>query len=701
MAEKKTSGKSVKDTKQKENYYITTAIDYPNGEPHIGHAYEKIIADVYARWSRLLGNNVYFLTGTDENSQKIVDTANKKGIDPKIFLENNVARFKELLKVLNISNDDFIRTTQENHKKFAREVMQKAFDKKDIYLGKYKGKYCKYEENFLTEKDLVNDKCPICGREVVDFSEPAYFFKLGKYQKQIIDAIKKDVYKIIPESRKNEVLSRLKEKLHDLCVTRSGQEWGIKVPFDEKHVIYVWFDALFNYISGAGKNAEKWPADVHVIGKDITFFHAVYWPAFLLSVGYDLPKRLYVHGFINVGGEKLSKSKGLVINPFEYSQKFGEGLRYYLAKVPSGNDGDFTDKGLIENYNNELANDFGNLIKRITTLVFKEKDKEFLNLSKRFKIFRTLVLDFVEAEELMQNYQHDKGLESIWLNVKKINQYFTEKEPWSIKDDDKRQEILYNILENIRFVCSYLNPFIPSATEKIAKQLGFEILPFAKLEFGKGKFDVKDAPALFPKIEIKEKGPVNAKAKEKDEKKKSGGEVKNEETENIFPARLVVGKILSVSEHPEAEKLYVLKVDLAEGEEPRQLVAGIRKHYSKDSLIGKKIIVVSNLKKAKLRGIESQGMLLAAEENLLEKGLSKNGKLGLLTVEGNEDLVGKIISVGELKIRESRIEIEDFLKLGLKAKDGKIVYSDKSGDKILTVNGEEIFSEGVKNGNVA
>jgi len=673
MTEKKTGGKSAEG---KGRYYITTAIDYPNGEPHIGHAYEKIIADIYARWHRLLSENVYFLTGTDENSQKIIDTAIKHGKDPKEFLEKNVSRFKELLKVLNISNDFFIRTTDEHHKKFAIEVMQKAFDKKDIYLGKYKGKYCKHDERFLTEKDLVDGKCPECKREVVDFSEPAYFFKLSKYQKKIIDSIEKDEYKIIPETRKNEILSRLKEDLHDLCVTRSGQEWGIKVPFDKKHVIYVWFDALFNYISGAKNN---WPADVHIIGKDIIFFHAVYWPAFLLSVGYDLPKKLFVHGFINFAGEKLSKSKGIRIDPFEYSEKFGEGLRYYLAKVPSGNDGDFTDKALIENYNNELANDFGNLIKRITTLVLKEKDKDFLKEVERFKIFRTLKFDFIEAEEFMQKYQHDKALESIWLNVKKINQYFTEKEPWAIKKHEERHEVLYNILENIRFVCSYLNPFMPSTTEKVAKQLGFEILAFDKLEFGKGTFDVKDAPVLFPKIEIKKD--------EKDSKEKKGAsQIKSSDE---FPARLIVGKILSISEHPEAEKLYVLKVDLAE-HEARQLVAGIRKYYSKEELIGKKIIVVSNLKKAKLRGIESQGMLLAAEDK-------KTGKLGLLTIDGKDDLIGKIVSVEGMKIRESRIEIEDFLKLGLKAKDGKIVFNDKK----ITVHGKEIYSEEVKNGNVS
>ncbi|MEM3126835.1 MAG: methionine--tRNA ligase [Candidatus Woesearchaeota archaeon] len=640
-------------------YFITTAIDYPNGEPHCGHAYEKLITDIYARWHRQLNDDVFFLTGTDENSQKIVEAAEKESISTEEFLEKNVDVFKKLCKQLDITNNYFVRTTDASHKKLAQDVFAKVLKKGEIYLGKYRGKYCKFEETFLTEKDLKDGNCPSCGRPAVNFEEDAYFFKLSKYQNAIIRLIEKDEYKIIPEYRKNEILSRLKnEPLHDLCVSRSTQKWGIKVPGDEKHVIYVWFDALLNYCSGVNypENKKWWPADCHVIGKDIIFFHAVYWPAILLAADFPLPKKLYVHGFINAAtGEKMSKSKGNVIDPLYLINNYGEEtLRYYLARtIPSGQDGNFSEEEMLVYHNNELANDFGNLVRRLTTLI----DKNFNGKLSNQAFSRELSFSqFLEAEKLMLEYKHDKALAEIWSVVKIINKYFTEKEPWKITDKNSLALVLYNTAESIRFVTTYLYSFLPKACENIASQLSFNISKFNELKWGEGSFTVNNPAVLFPKLEKKK--------------------------EEEFPLLLRVAEIEKVEIHPEAEKLYVLQINL--GDEKRQLVAGIRHHYSPQELRGKKIIVVTNLKRAKLRGVESQGMLLAVEENNV---------VGLLTTQAP---VGAEVKVEGMKNRASIIRIEEFTEAGLEAKDGKIYAKDRQ----LFASGKAVFVEKVKNGKV-
>jgi len=640
-------------------YYITTAIDYPSGDPHLGHAYEKLITDVYARWHRLCGEEVFFLTGTDENSQKIVESAEKEGISTREFLDRQVDVFKKLCKQLNITNDNFIRTTDQNHKKLAQDVFSKILKKGDIYLGKYSGKYCKFEETFLTEKDLVEGNCPSCKRPAINFEEDAYFFKLSKYQNAIMRLIETDEYKIVPEYRKNEIFSRLKkEPLHDLCVSRSTQKWGIEVPGDERHRIYVWLDALLNYCSGVNypENKNWWPADCHVIGKDIIFFHAVYWPAILLAADFPLPKLLYVHGFINDSlGEKMSKSKGNVVDPFEIMKNYGaETMRFYLSRtVVSGQDGNFSEEELISIYNNEVANDFGNLVRRTTTLIEKNFGGKLTNEGFSQEI---AFEEFNKTEKLMDEYKHDRALAEIWLVVKRVNKYFTEKEPWKIPDKEKLAPVLYNAAEAIRFLTSYLSPFLPAACEKISKQLSFEVKPFDELTWGEGSFVLNNPEVLFPKLE-----------KKKAEK---------------FPLLLRIAEIEKVELHPEAEKLYVLKINL--GDEKRHLVAGLRNSYTPQELQGKRIVVVCNLKKAKLRGVESQGMLLAVEEN---------GVVGLVQADAP---VGSTIEVEGMKNKSSIIRIEEFASVGLRAKNGIIYY----GEKQLTVAGKPLGVERVKNGEV-
>jgi len=445
----------------KENkFYVTTAIDYVNARPHVGHAFEKVLADALARWHKLLGDDVWFLTGTDENAPKNAQAAKEAKVDTQKFVDKNSQVFVELCEKLNVEYDKFIRTTEKEHKKKAQEIFKKVYDKGEIYNGKYEGHYCLGCEEFKTERELVNGKCVEHDKKPDWISEDAYFFRLGKYKDKILKFV--DNY-IVPDSRKNEIVSRLKnEGLRDLCVSRVNLDWGIDNPIDDKYKIYVWFDALVNYITGSEGN---WPADVHVVGKGINWFHSVIWPGILMSADYKLPKKLLVHGYLNLEGQKISKSKGNNIDPIKLVEKYGsDAVRYSLLRSSIFEDSDYSEEILIRRNNEELADKFGNLVSRVFSLAEKNGLQKVDNkLLKKLKLRR--------LEKLINNFELDKALIEIFSFVDICNKYVHDKEPWKTKD----KKVLYELVDSIKAVSILLWPFIPSASEKVANQLGFKI----------------------------------------------------------------------------------------------------------------------------------------------------------------------------------------------------------------------------------
>ena len=455
----------------KKKFYITTAIDYVNAKPHIGHAFEKVMADALSRWNRQKGKEVYFLTGVDENAQKNVEAAEKEGIAVKEFVDRNAALFKKLSDNLNISYSNFIRTTDKSHSEVVKEIVKKIIDKGDIYKGTYEGLYCVGCETYYTEKDLVDGKCPEHNKEPELRKEEAYFFKLGKYEKELQKLIPNYV---VPDSKGNEILSRVNEGLKDVCVSRKDAKWGIDFPDDKNYKIWVWIDALINYISGASGN---WPADVHIIGKGINWFHSVIWPALLLSAGYELPEKLLVHGYLNSGGKKMSKSLGNVIDPLELVNKYdADAVRYSLLRCSVFDDTDYSEELLISRYNNELANKLGNLVSRVSGLIEKFGIEESENnLIKK--------LDEKRINSLVENFELDKALNNIFAFIDRCNEYVQEKKPW----ETKNKKVLYELKESILKISELLGPFIPESAEKIKKQFN-------------AKRIVKEEP-LFIKIE--------------------------------------------------------------------------------------------------------------------------------------------------------------------------------------------------------
>lgn len=596
--------------KAKKKFYITTAIDYVNARPHIGHAFEKVLADAIARWNKLNGKQVFFLTGTDENAQKNAQAAKEAHLPTKEFVDKNAKVFIELCKKLNISNNDFIRTTEARHIKVAQEIFEKVYRKGDIYKGTYEGLYCYGCEEYKTEKDLVNGKCPEHpDKEIAVLKEEAYFFRLSKYYDKILKFVKNY---IVPESRKNEIITRLEaDKLKDLCVSRKALDWGIDVPFDKSHKIYVWFDALINYISGSQGN---WPANLHVVGKGVNWFHSVIWPAILISAGYKLPKKLLVHGYLTLGGKKMSKSFGKTIDPIELIEKYStDVVRYSLLRCSVFDDSDYNEEILIERNNKELADKLGNLVSRVSALAEKcglEKCKN--------ELLKKLKLKAIET--FFENYEIDKALALIFEFIDVCNGYIQENELWKTHDKKK----LFELVDSIKAVAILLWPFIPETSEKIAKLLGFEIEKIDQIAEPLKIKKIKKSEILFKKIEIKEVKTEKSKINEKLIKAEKSKEIKEKEvkqTKEKMSNEVVsfnewqkidmrVGKILNVKPHPNADKLILLEIDL--GTEKRTLVAGLKQHYSEKELKGKQCIVLTNLEPKEIRGIRSEGMILAA-----------------------------------------------------------------------------------------
>jgi methionyl-tRNA synthetase len=593
-------------TSLKKKFYVTTPIYYPNDIPHIGHAYTTVAADILSRWHKLLGEDVFFLTGTDEHGKKLEKTALAKGKKPKEFIDALIPEFKSAWKKLNVEYDYFIRTTDKAHEKVIQEVLQKCFDNGDIYLGSYKGLYCVGCETYYTEKDLIEGCCPIHKKPVETLNEASYFFKLSKYQDKLLKFYKDNPKFILPEERASQVINSVKEGLQDLSISRTSFDWGIPLPFDKKHICFVWFDALFNYYSATREKGKSkyWPADVHLVGKDIIWFHTVYWPAFLMSVGLDLPKSVFAHGWWTFDKEKISKSVGKVINVDELISIAGvDSARYFLFRNTAfGQDGDFSEKALVERHNNELANKLGNLVSRVSALVEKYGLIKCEN-----KLLKKLNLKKIETH--FENYEIDKALNEIFSFIDKTNEYVQETEPW--KTGDKKA--LYELSDSIKAIAILLSPFMPKTCEDISKVFNFKI-DYKEISKPLKVSKIKKADILFTKIEVEEK-PVETKLNKPVEPKKIEGIATMADMikyDDFAKLDLRVGTIKNVEDLEGADKLWKLTVDLGSEIGQRTILAGIKKYYSKEQLTEKQIIVIVNLEPRKMKGSESQGMLLAA-----------------------------------------------------------------------------------------
>jgi len=663
----------------KKTFYITTPIYYPSDKLHIGHSYTTVAADAIARYKRMKGYDVMFLTGTDEHGQKIQRKAQEKGITPKEYVDNIVTGIKELWHTMKISNDRFIRTTDKYHEEAVQKIFKKLYDQGDIYKSEYEGWYCTPCESFWTETQLKEGKCPDCQREVELMKEESYFFKLSKYQDRLIKHIEENPEFIQPVSRQNEMINNfLKPGLEDLCVSRTTFDWGIPVTFDDKHVVYVWIDALSNYITALGYMSDDksdyqkyWPADVHLVGKEIIRFHTIIWPAMLMALGEPLPKQIYGHGWLLLEGGKMSKSKGNVVDPVVLIKKYGlDSIRYFLLReVPFGSDGVFSNEALINRINSDLANDLGNLVSRTVAMI----EKYFGGVIPSERLagefdddLKSIVMETSEkVEQLLDKLQFNLALVEIWKTISRTNKYIDETMPWILAKDtsnkDRLGDVLYNLAESIRIVSVLIQPFMPETPKKIWHQLGIEEKEeFVSWEstknwgiYAEGTRVNKD-DVIFPRIDLKKEiEELEAlKADGKDVENKVEAQTKDKidvqaQVQNQYVDDIDMGVIsindftkidLRVAKVIEAEKVEgsdkLLKLKLEVGSEIRQVVSGISKYYSPEKMVGKYVVFLANLKPARLKGIESQGMILAASNDKKE--------LVLLTIDDKIETGAKI-----------------------------------------------------------
>ncbi len=621
----------------KGKYYITTAIAYTSRKPHIGNSYEIVLADAIARFKRLQGYDVFFCTGTDEHGQKIENYANDAGVTPKEYVDKVSGEIRAICDLLNTTYDHFIRTTDDYHEKAVQKIFKKLYDQGDIYKGAYEGNYCVPCESFFTDSQLVNGRCPDCGREVKFAKEEAYFFKLSKYQKRLEEYIEANPDFIYPESRKKEMLNNfIRPGLQDLCVSRTSFKWGIPVTFDEKHVIYVWIDALSNYITALGydvdhpseKYKKYWPADVHIIGKDIVRFHTIYWPIMLMALGEPLPKQVYGHPWLLFGSDKMSKSKGNVIYADELVARFGvDAVRYYLlSEMPHATDGSISYETMIERYNSDLANTLGNLVNRTVAMANKYFDGVLPCNSERTELDDAFVSDILSAlpsmEKSFSEFKIADALEAVINSAKRSNKYIDETAPWALAkneaDRNRLSTVLYNLIEAIRIIAVELTPFIPDTADKIFSQINTDIKSYdsilsfgayplgTKMNLPEPLFNRIDAAKMLEDIEAE----MNRKALEAQRMTEMEGIAKIG-IDDFAKVDLRVVQITAAERVKKAKKL--LKLTVNDGLAERTVVSGIAKCYDPENLVGKKVILVSNLKPAVLCGIESQGMILAAD----------------------------------------------------------------------------------------
>lgn len=643
---------------KKPKFYITTPIYYASGNLHIGHTYSTVVCDAIARYKRMQGYDVFYLTGTDEHGQKVEDRAAAAGKTPKQFVDELVHGIKDLWKLMDISYDKFIRTTDDYHERAVQKIFRKLYDNGDIYKSTYKGKYCKSCEAFWTESQLVDGCCPDCGKPVEYAEEESYFFRLSKYAPRIRKLLTETDF-LQPQSRVNEMVNNFIDKgLQDLAVSRSTFKWGIPVPFDEKHVIYVWVDALSNYITALGYGSDDdslyrkyWPADVHVVGKEIVRFHSIIWPAILMALGEPLPKKVFGHGWIKLGGKKMGKSTGNVVDPYILAARYGvDALRYFLlSEMPFGSDGDYSNELLVQKINYDLVNDYGNLVKRTLAMSKQyfggkvtakgesgEPDGELEGMIKNVK-----ALTDSDMDELVVS----KALEDIFALVKRANKYIDETAPWTLaKDESKRarlERVMYDLLEVVRVVSTLLLPFFRTGPSKAIAALGLEVpAEFGDVTYGTvAEYSTGEAETIYPRLdiqkELKELDAIAAAAEKKSAPEKKS-EAKSAEPEDAPKANITiddfckldlrVAEVIACERVAKSEKL--LKETLKVGDEIRTVCSGIAKYYTPEEMVGKKVVLVANLPPRKMCGIESQGMLLCAE---------KDGKVILLSPESDID----------------------------------------------------------------